>query len=188
MDCVRTAIRQGAASVACLYRRDRDNMPGSAREVLNAEEEGVVFEWLGAPKALMSRAARSPSVRAARMALSEPEFGKRREIVAVPGGDFDLPADLVIEALGFEPEALSPALTDGTTCPLTDWRDQPRRRRRRRRRGFADLAVPGVVRRRRRPSRGACPGRLGRPRRPGLRARRNRPLSADRATRRRSAA
>ena len=51
MDCVRTAIRQGATSVTCLYRRDRANMPGSAtREVANAEEEGVVFEWLAAPK------------------------------------------------------------------------------------------------------------------------------------------
>src|SRR5690606_26546096 len=52
MDCVRTAVRQGAASVTCLYRRDRANMPGSAREVAHAEEEGVVFEWLAAPKAV----------------------------------------------------------------------------------------------------------------------------------------
>ena len=115
MDCVRTAIRQGAASVTCLYRRDRENMPGSVREVTNAEEEGVVFEWLGAPKALMSNGdGATTAVRAARMALSEPEFGKRREIVPVPGADFDLPADMVIEALGFEPEAFaahSPELT-----------------------------------------------------------------------------
>src|SRR5204863_4050686 len=52
MDCVRTAVRQGAASVICLYRRDRANMPGSAREVAHAEEEGVVFEWLAAPRAV----------------------------------------------------------------------------------------------------------------------------------------
>ncbi|MFC5344582.1 NAD(P)-dependent oxidoreductase [Brevundimonas staleyi] len=107
MDCVRTAVRQGAKSVTCLYRRDRDNMPGSAREVANAEEEGVVFEWLGAPKALMSKGGSTSAVRAARMALSEPEFGKRRDIVPVPDGDFDLPADMVIEALGFEPEAFA---------------------------------------------------------------------------------
>ncbi|WP_395649891.1 NAD(P)-dependent oxidoreductase [Brevundimonas sp.] len=118
MDCVRTAIRQGAASVVCLYRRDKDNMPGSAREVSNAEEEGVVFEWLGAPKALMSRDGATTSIRAARMALSEPELGKRREIIAVPGGDFDLEADMVIEALGFEPEAFADHHAE---LALTEW-------------------------------------------------------------------
>jgi glutamate synthase (NADPH) small chain len=120
MDCVRTAVRQGAESVTCLYRRDRANMPGSAREVQNAEEEGVVFEWLGAPKALLSQGDQVTGVRAARMALGEPGPTGRRDIVPVPGGDFDLPADMVIEALGFEPEpfaAHEPGLTlrdDGT--------------------------------------------------------------------------
>lgn len=118
MDCVRTAVRQGAETVVCLYRRDKANMPGSAREVQNAEEEGVVFEWLGAPKALMSRDGSVTSVRAARMALSEPEFGKRREIIPVPGGDFDLQADMVIEALGFEPEAFASHDPD---LKLTEW-------------------------------------------------------------------
>ncbi|MDB5422282.1 MAG: FAD-dependent pyridine nucleotide-disulfide oxidoreductase, partial [Brevundimonas sp.] len=118
MDCVRTAIRQGAKSVVCLYRRDKENMPGSAREVLNAEEEGVVFEWLGSPKALMSRDGAVSSIRAARMALSEPELGKRREIIAIPGGDFDLEADLVIEALGFEPEEFS---AHHDELSLTQW-------------------------------------------------------------------
>ncbi|HCB76847.1 MAG TPA: dihydropyrimidine dehydrogenase [Sphingomonas bacterium] len=120
MDCVRTAIRQGAASVTCLYRRDRENMPGSAREVVNAEEEGVVFEWLGAPKALLSQGDRVTGVRAARMQLTEAAPGERRDIVPVPGADFDIPADIVIEALGFSPEpfaAHEPNLTlrdDGT--------------------------------------------------------------------------
>ena len=135
MDCVRTAIRQGAESVVCLYRRDRDNMPGSAREVGNAEEEGVRFEWLGAPRALMSRAGGVTSVRAARMALSDPVFGQRREIVPVPGGDFDLPADLVIAALGFEPESFaahSPELS------LTEWNTVAVARS-----GFA-TSLPGV--------------------------------------------
>lgn len=118
MDCVRTAIRQGAKSVTCLYRRDRENMPGSAREVANAEEEGVVFEWLAAPKALMSKGEAVTAVRAARMALSEPEFGKRREIVPVAGADFDVKADMVIEALGFEPEAFAAHDRD---LALTDW-------------------------------------------------------------------
>ena len=104
MDCVRTAVRQGAASVTCLYRRDRENMPGSAREVVNAEEEGVVFEWLGAPKALLSQGDTVTGVRAARMQLTEAAPGQRRDIVPVPGADFDIPADIVIEALGFSPE------------------------------------------------------------------------------------
>ncbi|WP_312814130.1 NAD(P)-dependent oxidoreductase [Brevundimonas sp.] len=104
MDCVRTAIRQGATRVTCLYRRDRANMPGSAREVQNAEEEGVIFEWLAAPKALMSKGEAVNAVRAQRMALSDAGAGGRREIVPVADSDFDVAADLVIEALGFEPE------------------------------------------------------------------------------------
>ena len=135
MDCVRTAIRQGAASVTCLYRRDRENMPGSAREVSNAEEEGVVFEWLGSPKALMSRDGSTSAVRAARMTLSEPQFGKRRDIVAVPGGDFDLPADMVIEALGFEPEKFAAHHDD---LSLTEWDTVATARS-----GFA-TSLPGV--------------------------------------------
>ncbi|MGO4687917.1 NAD(P)-dependent oxidoreductase [Brevundimonas sp. 2YAF1] len=119
MDCVRTAVRQGANSVLCLYRRDRDNMPGSAREVANAEEEGVRFEWLGAPKALMSRGEAVVAVRAQRMALTEAAPGQRRDIAPVPGSDFDLPADLVIEALGFEPEAFAEQIDAGLA--LTKW-------------------------------------------------------------------
>ena len=55
MDCVRTAVRQNAKSVKCLYRRDRENMPGSAREVYNAEEEGVEFIWLSNPKQFIGK-------------------------------------------------------------------------------------------------------------------------------------
>jgi len=109
MDCVRTAVRQGAKSVTCLYRRDRKNMPGSAREVANAEEEGVVFEWLAAPKAVAGDAAKASGVRAARMELGEPDESGRRAPVEIADADFDLDADLVIKALGFEPEDL-PAL------------------------------------------------------------------------------
>ncbi|MBI2260280.1 MAG: NAD(P)-dependent oxidoreductase [Caulobacterales bacterium] len=121
MDCVRTAVRQGAASVTCLYRRDRDNMPGSAREVAHAEEEGVVFEWLAAPRAVLGEADRVTGVRAQRMALAAPSAEGRWSVEPVPGGEFDLPADLVIEALGFEPEDL-PALFDEPDLALTDWR------------------------------------------------------------------
>src|SRR5690606_10582636 len=72
MDCVRTAIRQGAVSVKCLYRRDRANMPGSMREVANAEEEGVVFEWLTAPKGFTG-GDNVAGVRAVRMRLGPPD-------------------------------------------------------------------------------------------------------------------
>lgn len=121
MDCVRTAVRQGAASVTCLYRRDRDNMPGSAREVANAEEEGVVFEWLAAPRAVLGEADRVTGVRGQRMTLAGQSMDGRSTIEPVPGGEFDLAADLVIEALGFEPEDL-PGRFDEPDLALTDWR------------------------------------------------------------------
>ena len=106
MDCVRTAVRQGARSVTCLYRRDRGNMPGSHREVTHAEEEGVRFEWLAAPKAIHGDAQIVDHVRAVRMRLSAPDMSGRRSVEEAPGEEFDVPAQLVIEALGFEPEDL----------------------------------------------------------------------------------
>lgn len=121
MDCVRTAVRQGATAVTCLYRRDRENMPGSARETANAEEEGVVFEWLASPRAVLGGASGVTGVRAQRMALAAQGADGRWSVEAVPGGEFDLPADLVIEALGFEPEDM-PTLFDTPDLALTDWR------------------------------------------------------------------
>ncbi|MEO1243957.1 MAG: NAD(P)-dependent oxidoreductase [Pseudomonadota bacterium] len=118
MDCVRTAVRQGAASVTCLYRRDRKNMPGSAREVANAEEEGVVFEWLAAPKAILGEAAGVDGVRAIRMELGAPDASGRRAPVERAGSEFRVDADLVIEALGFEPED-QPALFDAPELKVT---------------------------------------------------------------------
>ncbi|HNR76526.1 MAG TPA: NAD(P)-dependent oxidoreductase [Parvularculaceae bacterium] len=109
MDCVRTAVRQGAESVTCLYRRDRANMPGSARETANAEEEGVVFEWLAAPSAIESVMGRATGVYAVRMRISEKDATGRRSVEPVDGSEFRLAADLVIKALGFEAEDL-PAL------------------------------------------------------------------------------
>jgi glutamate synthase (NADPH/NADH) small chain len=105
MDCVRTAVRQSARSVTCLYRRDRKNMPGSAREVLNAEEEGVRFEWLAAPEMLdgLEAVAR---VCGARMKLSAADAGGRRGIEKIDGANFDLEAQMVIVAAGFDPEPL----------------------------------------------------------------------------------
>ena len=103
MDCVRTAVRQGARSVTCLYRRDRENMPGSFREVKNAEEEGVEFVWLSAPEAFLGDGHVS-GVRAMRMHLGLPDTSGRQSVEPVPGSHFTLDADLVIKALGFDPE------------------------------------------------------------------------------------
>ena len=108
MDCVRTAVRQGARSVTCLYRRDRENMPGSLREVSHAEEEGVVFSWLAAPKAFMGESGVT-AVKAVRMRLSAQDGSGRQAPEEVPGSDFTLPADMVILALGFDPEDLNTA-------------------------------------------------------------------------------
>ncbi len=115
MDCVRTAVRQGAASVKCLYRRDRTNMPGSAREVAHAEEEGVEFIWLAAPAAITP-----VGVTATRMRLGQPGADGRRAPEAEPGSDFTAPADLVIKALGFDPEPL-PALFGAPDLSVTRW-------------------------------------------------------------------
>lgn len=104
MDCVRTAIRQGAERVTCMYRRDRANMPGSQREVGYAEEEGVRFDWLSAPKSV--RGGKSPGVRAVRMRLGAPDASGRRSPEPAPGGDYSVAADLVIAALGFDAEDL----------------------------------------------------------------------------------
>lgn len=105
MDCVRTALRQGATSVACLYRRDRDNMPGSLREVANAEEEGVDFQWLTLPKGFLGME-NVEGVRIAKMRLGLPDASGRKSPEEIKGADFTLKADLVIKALGFDPEYL----------------------------------------------------------------------------------
>jgi glutamate synthase (NADPH/NADH) small chain len=121
MDCVRTAVRQGAASVTCLYRRDRANMPGSQREVLNAEEEGVRFEWLAAPAAFEAGAnGHVASVTAERMRLGLADASGRRAPEPEPGSGFRLPADLVIEALGFDPEDL-PSAFGAEDLAVTRW-------------------------------------------------------------------
>jgi len=104
MDCVRTAIRQGAESVKCLYRRDRANMPGSQREVANAEEEGVEFVWLSAPKGFVGDEVEGVIVQ--KMRLGSPDATGRQMPELIEGSDYTEAADLVIAALGFEPEEL----------------------------------------------------------------------------------
>ncbi|ASC06314.1 NAD(P)-dependent oxidoreductase [Acetobacter pasteurianus] len=119
MDCVRTAIRQGAKSVKCLYRRDKANMPGSAREVKNAEEEGVQFEWLAAPEAFLGEGHVS-GVRAVRMKLGLPDATGRQSVEPLEGSSFTLDADLVIKALGFDPEPL-PQLWGQKDLAVSRW-------------------------------------------------------------------
>ena len=119
MDCVRTATRQGAASVTCLYRRDKANMPGSMREVYNAEEEGVRFEWLAAPEAFEGKA-KVEAVRAVRMHLGLPDATGRQQVEPIAGSDFTLRADLVIKALGFDPEDL-PMMFEEAALSVTRW-------------------------------------------------------------------
>jgi glutamate synthase (NADPH/NADH) small chain len=120
MDCVRTSIRQGATSVKCLYRRDRANMPGSQREVQNAEEEGVVFEWLSAPKGFTTDGDRVAGVMVQKMRLGAPDATGRQAPEVIEGADYVEEADLVIKALGFEPEAL-PTLWDQPDWEVTRW-------------------------------------------------------------------
>jgi glutamate synthase (NADPH/NADH) small chain len=104
MDCVRTAIRQGAVDVACAYRRDRENMPGSAREVKNAEDEGVRFLWNLQPLALVvGKDSRVTGVQVVNTRLGEPDGRGRRQPEPIPGTEAVLDADCVIMAFGFRP-------------------------------------------------------------------------------------
>jgi glutamate synthase (NADPH/NADH) small chain len=119
MDCVRTAVRQGAAKVTCLYRRDRANMPGSQREVANAEEEGVEFAWLTAPRSFTGDRTVT-GVRVARMRLGAPDATGRQSPEEIPDADYTEPAELVIKALGFEPEEL-PRLWGVPGLEVTRW-------------------------------------------------------------------
>ena len=119
MDCVRTAIRQGATSVKCLYRRDKANMPGSQREVQNAEEEGVDFVWLTAPKGFTGGES-VEGVVVQRMRLGAPDATGRQSPEIIEGADYVEPADLVVQALGFEPEEI-PTLWGVPELAVTRW-------------------------------------------------------------------
>jgi glutamate synthase (NADPH/NADH) small chain len=128
MDCVRTAVRQGAKSVKCLYRRDRANMPGSQREVANAEEEGVEFLWQALPHAFRDAKGIVRAVRAQRIHLGQPDATGRQAPTPIEGSEFDIEADLVVKALGFDPEDL-PNLFDAPALAVSpagtikiDWR------------------------------------------------------------------
>ena len=119
MDCVRTAIRQKPKSVKCLYRRDKINMPGSQREVENAIEEGVDFNWLTLPIEYIGNQT-VQKIKTAKMQLGSPDDTGRRRPELKQGSEEIIDADLVIEALGFEPENL-PLLFNQKNLNLTEW-------------------------------------------------------------------
>ena len=105
MDCVRTAVRQKAKSVKCLYRRDKENMPGSAREVQNAIEEGVDFIWLTAPKKFIGdKIVKEVQVNKMKLGLADASGRKKPEIEE--NSEYNIKADIVIKSLGFDPENL----------------------------------------------------------------------------------
>jgi len=119
MDCVRTAVRQNAKSVKCLYRRDKENMPGSAREVANAEEEGVEFVWLSSPKEFLGKN-KIENLVVDKIKLGEPDDSGRRKPEIQEKSEFIIKADMVIKALGFDPENL-PKLFNSKDLQITRW-------------------------------------------------------------------
>ena len=119
MDCVRTSVRQKAKSVKCLYRRDKENMPGSSREVANAEEEGVEFVWLSSPKEFKGKN-KIESLVVDQIQLGEPDETGRRKPEIKAGSEYEIKADMVIKALGFDPENL-PHLFDSKELQVTKW-------------------------------------------------------------------
>ena len=119
MDCVRTSVRQNAKSVKCIYRRDKENMPGSAREVANAEEEGVEFVWLSSPKEFKGKN-KIENLVVDQIKLGEPDESGRRKPEIKEGSAFEIKADMVIKALGFDPENL-PLLFDAHELQVTRW-------------------------------------------------------------------
>jgi len=119
MDCVRTSIRQNAKSVKCLYRRDKENMPGSAREVANAEEEGVEFVWLSSPKKFIGTN-KVEGLVVDKIKLGEPDDSGRRKPEVQKNLEFKIKADIVIKSLGFDPENL-PQLFSSEDLQVTKW-------------------------------------------------------------------
>ncbi len=120
MDCLRTAVRSGAAEAVCLYRRDFDNMPGSRKEYYNAREEGAQFQFLTNPVEILGDASgRVTGVRCVRMELGEPGAGGRRRPIAVAGSEFDFTADIVLIAYGFDP--VTPPLSAAGKVEVNAW-------------------------------------------------------------------
>jgi glutamate synthase (NADPH/NADH) small chain len=121
MDCLRTALRAGAAEAVCVYRRDLANMPGSRKEYFNALEEAAQFLFLTNPVALETDAqGRVAGVRCVKMELGEPDASGRQKPRTVPGSEFTIPADLVIVAYGFDLVPF-PEGSDLSRIAVNDW-------------------------------------------------------------------
>ena len=121
MDCVRTAVRQGASSTVCAYRRDEANMPGSAREVKNARDEGVEFKWNLMPLAIKGDGSGNVSgVEVVETRLGEPDERGRQRPEPIEGSEHVIPADAVIAAFGYRPSP--PAWLEDNGIDLTDWK------------------------------------------------------------------
>jgi len=119
MDCVRTAVRQKAKSVKCLYRRDKENMPGSAREVANAIEEGVEFIWLTAPKKFIGeKLVEEVQVNKMKLGLADASGRKKPEVEQ--NSEYNIKANIVIKSLGFDPENL-PELFSSPELLVSRW-------------------------------------------------------------------
>jgi glutamate synthase (NADPH/NADH) small chain len=119
MDCVRTSIRQNAKSVKCIYRRDKENMPGSTREVFNAEEEGVEFVWLSNPKEFLGKN-KVESLVVNKIKLGQPDESGRRKPEIQKDLQFSIKTNMIIKALGFDPEDL-PNLFGSEDLKVTKW-------------------------------------------------------------------
>ncbi len=118
MDCNRTSIRQGAASVTCAYRRDEKNMPGSRREVKNAREEGVVFQFNKQPVEIVGNG-KVEGVKFVSTQLGEPDANGRRRPEVIPGSEEIVPADAVLIAFGFKPSP--PEWLSSVEVNTSDW-------------------------------------------------------------------
>lgn len=119
MDCVRSSVREGAASVKCLYRRDEANMPGSKKEVVNSKEEGVEFMFNVSPKAINVKNGKVVGVELLETAMSEPDESGRQKVEVLEDSNFVEEADVVILALGFSPEV--PAFLKDANIQTNSW-------------------------------------------------------------------
>jgi glutamate synthase (NADPH/NADH) small chain len=119
MDCVRTSVREGAASVKCLYRRDEANMPGSKKEVVNAKEEGVEFVFNVSPKSIKVEDDLALGVELLETSMSEADSSGRQKVVINEGSEYLEDADIIILALGFSPEV--PAFLKELNVETNSW-------------------------------------------------------------------
>jgi len=120
MDCVRTSKREGAKNVTCLYRRDAHNMPGSQKEYKNAVEEGVDFIFNASPKeVILGENSKAVGVSMAKTILGAKDESGRQKMEEIKGADFNISADIVIMALGFDP--VVPAFLAENGISVNNW-------------------------------------------------------------------